>query len=133
MTTPSSGIPIMNCSTPTSASSSASTLLPTPQSIRHGRSISASVGCKDKGVSSSISTPTQSTTAANTTGSPKVTPPATPHSWGSVTMRRNSFLSKNMLGNEEHRYYRMGRALDGSEEYRLSVSSSQGMYERCSF
>lgn len=31
-----------------------------------------------------------------------------------------------MLEHDEHRYYRLGRTLDGAEEYRLSVGASQG-------
>lgn len=44
------------------------------------------------------------------------------------TRRRSSLLSKNMLESEEHRYYRMSRAIDGSEQYKLSLSQSQGKF-----
>jgi hypothetical protein len=33
-----------------------------------------------------------------------------------------------MLESEEHRYYRMGRTIDGSEQYKLSLSQSQGKF-----
>lgn len=49
-------------------------------------------------------------------------------SFFSITRRRSSLLSKNMLDSEEHRYYRMGRTIDGSEQYKLSLSESQGKF-----